>query len=32
VITNGLDTMRGWIETMCAQGHPIPAPARAAAA
>jgi predicted RNase H-like HicB family nuclease len=25
-ITNGLDAMRGWIEAMRAEGHPIPAP------
>ena len=27
-ITNGLDAMRGWIEAMRAEGHPIPAPRR----
>jgi antitoxin HicB len=31
-ITNGLDAMRGWIEAMRAEGHPIPAPARPEAA
>jgi predicted RNase H-like HicB family nuclease len=31
-ITNGLDAMRGWIEAMRAEGHPIPAPTRFAAA
>ena len=31
-ITNGLDAMRGWIEAMRAEGHPIPAPTRSAAA
>ena len=31
-ITNGVDAMRGWIEAMCAEGHPIPAPTRSAAA
>ena len=30
-ITNGLDAMRDWIEAMRAEGHPIPAPTRAAA-
>jgi antitoxin HicB len=24
-ISNGLDVMRGWIEAMRAEGHPIPA-------
>ena len=31
-ITNGIDAMRGWIEAMRAEGHPIPAPTRSAAA
>jgi antitoxin HicB len=31
-ITNGLDAMRGRIEAMRAEGHPIPAPTRSAAA
>jgi antitoxin HicB len=31
-ITNGLDAVRGWIESMQAEGHPIPAPTRSAAA
>ena len=31
-ITNGVDAMRGWIEAMRAEGHPIPAPTRSAAA
>ena len=31
-IINGLDAMRGWIEAMRAEGHPIPAPTRSAAA
>ena len=31
-ITSGLDAMRGWIEAMRAEGHPIPAPIRSAAA
>ena len=31
-ITNGIDAMRGWIEAMSAEGHPIPAPTRSAAA
>jgi predicted RNase H-like HicB family nuclease len=26
--TNGIDAMRGWIEAMRAEGHPIPAPIR----
>jgi predicted RNase H-like HicB family nuclease len=30
-ITNGIDAMRGWIEAMRAEGHPIPAPLRSAA-
>ena len=25
-ITNGIDAVRGWIEAMRAEGHPIPAP------
>jgi len=25
-ITNGIDAMRGWIQAMRAEGHPIPAP------
>ena len=31
-ITNGIDAMRGWIEAMRAEGHPLPAPTRSAAA
>jgi antitoxin HicB len=31
-ITNGVDAMRGWIAAMRAEGHPIPAPTRSAAA
>jgi antitoxin HicB len=31
-IANGIDAMRGWIEAMQAEGHPIPAPTRSAAA
>ena len=31
-ITNGLDAMGGWIGTLGAEGHPIPAPTRSAAA
>jgi antitoxin HicB len=31
-IMGGLDAMRGWIEAMRAEGHPIPAPTRSAAA
>ncbi|HZD52546.1 MAG TPA: type II toxin-antitoxin system HicB family antitoxin [Woeseiaceae bacterium] len=31
-ITNGLDAMRGWTLAMRAEGHPIPAPTRSAAA
>jgi predicted RNase H-like HicB family nuclease len=31
-ITNGLDAMHGWIEATRAEGHPIPAPTRSAAA
>jgi len=31
-ITNGIDAMRGWIEAMRAEGHPIPAPSRSAVA
>jgi len=31
-ITNGVDAMRGWIEAMRAEGHPIPAPSRPEAA
>ena len=31
-ITNGLDAMRGWTQAMRAEGHPIPAPTRSAAA
>jgi antitoxin HicB len=31
-ITNGIDAMRGWIEAMRAEGHPIPAPTRSEAA
>jgi len=27
-IANGVDAMRGWIEAMRAEGHPIPEPAR----
>lgn len=27
-ITNGLDAIRGWINAMRAEGHPIPAPTR----
>jgi antitoxin HicB len=27
-ITNGLDAMRGWIDAMRAESHPIPAPTR----
>jgi predicted RNase H-like HicB family nuclease len=30
--TNGIDAMRGWIEAMRAEGHPIPAPIRSAVA
>jgi predicted RNase H-like HicB family nuclease len=31
-ITNGVDAMRGWTLAMRAEGHPIPAPTRSAAA
>ena len=31
-IVNGIDAMRVWIEAMRAEGHPIPAPTRSAAA
>lgn len=31
-ITHGVDAMRGWIEAMRAEGHPIPAATRSAAA
>jgi antitoxin HicB len=31
-IANGVDAMRGWIEAMRAEGHPIPAPPRPEAA
>ena len=31
-IVNGIDAMRGWIEAMRAEGHPIPQPVRRAAA
>jgi predicted RNase H-like HicB family nuclease len=31
-ITNGVDTMRGWIEAMRAEGRPVPAPTRFTAA
>ena len=31
-IAHGLDAMRGWIEAMRAEGHPIPKPTRSAAA
>jgi predicted RNase H-like HicB family nuclease len=31
-ITNGIDAMRGWIKAMRAEGHPVPAPTRSAAA
>ena len=31
-IINGIDAMRGWIDAMRAEGHPIPAPTRSAAA
>jgi antitoxin HicB len=31
-IMRGLDAMRGWIETMRAEGHPIPARTRSEAA
>ena len=31
-VTNGIDGMRGWIEAMRAEGHPIPAPTRSEAA
>lgn len=27
-IANGIDAMRGWIEAIRAEGHPIPEPAR----
>jgi predicted RNase H-like HicB family nuclease len=32
VITNALNAIRGWIEAMRAEGHPIPAPTRSATA
>jgi antitoxin HicB len=31
-IMGGIDAMRGWIDAIRAEGHPIPAPARSAAA
>jgi antitoxin HicB len=31
-IAHGIDAMQGWIEAMRAEGHPIPAPTRSAAA
>jgi predicted RNase H-like HicB family nuclease len=31
-IPNGIDAMRGWTPVMRAEGHPIPAPTRSAAA
>jgi predicted RNase H-like HicB family nuclease len=31
-ITNGLDAMRGWVDAMRAEGHPIPATTRSEAA
>jgi antitoxin HicB len=31
-IAHGIDAMRGWIEAMRAEGHPIPEPTRSAAA
>lgn len=31
-IINGVDAMRGWIEAMRAEGHPIPMPQRPAEA
>jgi len=31
-ITNGIDALRGWIEAIRAEGHPIPEPTRSAAA
>lgn len=31
-IAHGIEAMRGWIEAMRAEGHPIPAPIRSAAA
>jgi antitoxin HicB len=31
-IVHGIEAMRGWIEAMRAEGHPIPAPTRSAAA
>jgi antitoxin HicB len=31
-IAHGIDAMRGWIEATQAEGHPIPAPTRSAAA
>lgn len=31
-IAHGIDAMRGWIEAMRAEGHPIPTPIRSAAA
>jgi antitoxin HicB len=31
-IRGGLDAMHGWIESMKAEGHPIPAPIRSEAA
>jgi len=30
-IANGIEGMRGWIEAMRAEGHPIPAPTRSEA-
>ena len=31
MVTNSIDAMRGWIEAMRAERHPIPAPIRSAA-
>jgi antitoxin HicB len=31
-IANGIEAMRGWIEAMRAEGHPIPQPVRRRAA
>jgi predicted RNase H-like HicB family nuclease len=31
-IMGGIEAMRGWLEAMRAEGHPIPAPTRSAAA
>jgi predicted RNase H-like HicB family nuclease len=31
-IVNGVEAMRGWIEAMRAEGHPIPEPVRRRAA